>query len=404
MNETEYLILLLTPVVLQLVGSCFAVWSDPYILRRSRRIMLIIIGLVLCLTVQDLSEHWLYVLGIPRGRLILGIVGYSLRPLILLQFILLVSDRDRHWLSWLLVVINALVHLTALFSDLCFSIDASNVFTRGPLGYTCHAVSGILLAELVCLSVKRVSKERGIQVWIPVFNAALIVCSVLADSFVNFSQSPLSFLTLCVVSASLFYYIWLHLQFAREHERDLRTEQRVRIMLCDSDPGMAKEATVIFSRYLRGNMRSLTAEGLIPFEKELEHTRLYLDLEQLRFEDALRVDYEIRCVEFSIPALTLEPIVENAVRHGVRGNPNGHGTVTISTRETEDAYIVAVSDNGPGFDPELIEKADESHVGIRNVRGRLESVCGGALVVDSEVGKGTTVTILLPKGEGTASC
>ncbi len=415
MDFLKYTFLLLTPIALQITGLCFAVWSDPYIRREHRRIMLAIIGLILSLIAQDLIGYYLDLHVMPRARTITAIFGYSVRPVILLLFFYIVSDKNNHRAGWALAGVNAAVHLTALFSSVCFSITADNTFHRGPLGYTCHVVSGLLLIELIYLTLKKASGARGKQILIPLVNALLIVGSVLADSFVDYHDYPLSFLTITVVSASVFYYIWLHLLFVREHERSLMAEQRIQIMLsqikphflyntlgtieelCDSDPQTAKTATVKFARYLRGNMSSLSAEGTIPFEKELDHTRLYLDLEQLRFEDALTVRYNIECIDFYIPTLTLEPLVENAVRHGVRANPDGRGTVTVASRETQDAWEVTVTDDGPGFDLKEAEGADETHVGLRNVRERLKSVCGGTLRIESQNGKGTVVKILLPK-------
>ena len=415
MDALLYILLLLTPIVLQIVGLCFAVWSDPYIQRGKRRIMLAIIGLIVCLIAQNLAEHYLDMHVMPKARTISAILGYSIRPIILLLFFYIVSDSKHHRAAWTLVGINAAIHLTALFSPICFFINAANVFHRGPLGYTCHVVSGLLLADLFYLTVKKAAGERGSQIWIPLANAVLIVSSVVADTLFDYQYSPLPFLTIAVVNASVFYYIWLHLQFVREHEQALMAEQRIQIMLsqikphflynalgtieelCDSDPKSAKAATVKFARYLRGNMNSLSEVNTIPFEKELEHTRLYLDLEQLRFEDALNVRFDVTCTDFYIPTLTLEPIVENAVRHGVRANPDGRGTVTVSTRETPEAWVVTVSDDGPGFDPKASETEERTHVGLRNVRERLHSVCGGELRIESESGKGTLVTILLPK-------
>ena len=72
-------------------------------------------------------------------------------------------------------------------------------------------------------------------------------------------------------------------------------------------------------------MDSLFNDKAIPFEQELRHTKLYLELEQLRYEDALQVSYDLQCTEFNIPTLTLQPLVENAVRHGVRGKLSGRG-------------------------------------------------------------------------------
>ena len=168
--------------------------------------------------------------------------------------------------------------------------------------------------------------------------------------------------------------------------------------LCHSDPPQAEIAMKGFSNYLRGNMRSIRSEDAIAFTEELRHTQGYLELEKLRFEDDLQICYDIQCTSFELPALSLQPIAENAVKHGVRGNQDGVGTVTIATREYADRYEVVVTDDGPGFDPSK-PPIDQTrpHIGIRNVRERLASLCGGTLRIDSVVGQGTVATIILPK-------
>ena len=167
--------------------------------------------------------------------------------------------------------------------------------------------------------------------------------------------------------------------------------------LCSNAPE-AKEAIQTFSRYIRGNIDVLLKDSLIPFNKEVEHTNLYLQLEKLRFWDNLRVEMNLEARDFLIPTLTLQPLVENAVRHGVRGNPDGKGTVWITSRETEQGYEVRVTDDGPGFDPEKIREDGRNHVGLENVRERVRMIAGGELKIESEPGVGTTVTILLKRG------
>ena len=98
-----------------------------------------------------------------------------------------------------------------------------------------------------------------------------------------------------------------------------------------------------------------------------------------------------------MPTLTLQPIVENAVRYGVRMAPKGRGTVLIRTRENEDSYEVDVIDNGPGFDENHQANDGMSHTGLRNVRERIRHICGGELIVSSRAGEGTTVRMILPK-------
>lgn len=167
--------------------------------------------------------------------------------------------------------------------------------------------------------------------------------------------------------------------------------------LCDHDPQQAKVAITDFSLFLRANMDSLASRAPIPFEQELSHTRHYLALEQQRFQARLQVVYDIRCQDFSLPPLALQPIVENAVRHGVLRREEG-GTVTIRTAETAAAYIVVIADDGVGIQP-IGAAEGRSHIGIENVRSRLSVLCGGTLEIKSETGMGTTVTITVPKEE-----
>ena len=169
--------------------------------------------------------------------------------------------------------------------------------------------------------------------------------------------------------------------------------------LCMTDPKAAKEATAQFSQYLRSNLAGIGEDKMVPFQKELSHARLYLDLEKTRFEEDLQVVYSITCTDFFLPPLTLEPLVENAVRHGVRMQPDGRGTVEISAREKPDCFEISVQDNGPGFDARVAPTDDRPHIGIENVRQRLES-CGGSLTIHSEIGTGTTATIRVPKVSG----
>ena len=152
-----------------------------------------------------------------------------------------------------------------------------------------------------------------------------------------------------------------------------------------------------FSEYLRNNLSSLEEASLITFETELSHIKTYLDIEKVRFEDTLEIEYDIKCVDFSLPVLTVQPIVENAVKHGT-SKKRGGGRVIISTLEDKDFYIIKVSDTGCGFDPTKPKNDGKRHVGIENVRQRLANMCDGSLTIESEVGVGTVATIKIPKG------
>ena len=171
-------------------------------------------------------------------------------------------------------------------------------------------------------------------------------------------------------------------------------------MMCELDPMTAKKATIAFADYLRGNMDSLKQTRPVPFETELEHLKNYLYIEKLRFDYLLNIEYDIQATGFELPLLSIQPLVENAVKHGV-GMKKGGGTVKIASAETDSAFEVIISDDGVGFDMKAPKKDDgRSHVGMENTKRRLKEMCGAEIVIESEVGKGTTARVIIPKKEG----
>ncbi len=168
-------------------------------------------------------------------------------------------------------------------------------------------------------------------------------------------------------------------------------------MMCTIDPETAQEATVTFADYLRGNMDSLNQSKPVPFTTELEHLKKYLYIEKMRFDDLLNVEYDIQTVDFQLPLLSIQPLVENAVKHGVGMKEDG-GTVTIATKETDTAYEVIIKDDGVGFDPDAPKEDDgRSHVGMENTKKRLHDLCGARVEITSVIGEGTTAKVILPK-------
>ena len=166
--------------------------------------------------------------------------------------------------------------------------------------------------------------------------------------------------------------------------------------LCTEDPAEAEAATNEFSNYLRGNLQSIGAKTPIPFESELSHVEQYLRIEQRRFGSRLIVHREIQTTDFLIPALTLQTLVENAVKYSVssRYEPT---TVSIASREEADAFIVTIVDDGPGFDTTASPSGDRRHIGIEGSRARMKEMTGGSIDIQSIIGQGTTVTIRIPK-------
>ena len=164
--------------------------------------------------------------------------------------------------------------------------------------------------------------------------------------------------------------------------------------LCGRDPELAQRIIMEFTTYLRKNFTAVASDKPIPFSSELEHTRAYLAVEQARFPSSLRVDYDTPLTWFRIPPLTLQPIVENAIKHG-RDPYAGLFTISIRTRKTDSGAEIVVADNGRGFSP-----ADDSepHIALKNIQQRLALLCGGSLTITPNDGGGTVVTITIPNG------
>ena len=404
------------PIAVLLLALLLTVWLDAYLSAERKRVMVIIVALVFSLILQNYMDNRLSLAEVYNAlRIPVSIYGYAIRPVILVMFLYIVKPRGRYRVAWAMVGANAAVYLTAFFSNIAFYFSSNGHFHAGPLRHTCTLISAVLYAWLFWLTMRQFRPRQRKESWIPILVTALIGGAAIMDFTVAFIEQPVAYLTMAIAISCVFYYTWLHLQFVREHEDALVTGQRVQQMLsqikphflhnaltliidlCDTDPQKAKEATVEFSRYLRGNMESIDRTGPISFEKELEHTKLYLDIEQMRFAGDLQVRYDIACTGFSLPALTVEPLAENAVRHGVREKPDGRGTVVIATRETPDGYEITVTDDGPGFDPDRLPEDGQMHVGIANVRERLRQIVDGSLEYRSAPGEGTAAIIRIPK-------
>ena len=168
--------------------------------------------------------------------------------------------------------------------------------------------------------------------------------------------------------------------------------------LCDLDPEKAGELVHNFAKYLRGNFGELDNPRPIPMSQEMEHVHYYVSIEKVRFPD-MTFEFEMNSVDFSLPALSIQPLVENAIKHGLMKLGKG-GTVRVRSYETEDSYCVTVEDDGVGFHTDILSE-DRAHMGIRNIRERLKTMVGGSIEIESTPGVGTKVRITVPKEEET---
>ena len=401
---------------LVLFGLAFAAGMDPYVKKPVKWVMLLIdaieVTIILAAGISNtLEASWkeTYV----TARTALAVYCYIMRPAIIVLFIYILWDDPRRRLFWIPAGLNAAVYLTAFFRPWTFHISPEGGFHRGPLGFTAHWVGLLLLACQLNIALSQSRKTEGREKLIPIVNVMLIILGVLMDSRC-FDNGTISFTEICTIFCFAFYYIWLQLKFVREHEQAMVAEQRIQIMmsqiqphflyntlttiqaLCLENPRKAASITERFAAYLRQNIDSLNETGLIPFRKELNHTLVYAQIEMERFHN-IHLDYEIEDEDFLLPALTVQPLVENAIRHGVRGMPRGQ--IEIITGLLPDGHEIIIRDNGRGFRPEELPGTERSHIGIQNVRERLQKLCGGTMTIESEEGRGTSVTIHIPQGK-----
>ena len=164
--------------------------------------------------------------------------------------------------------------------------------------------------------------------------------------------------------------------------------------LCNIDPPKAGKLVHNFAMYLRGNFGELDNPRPIRMSQEMEHVRYYVSIESVRFPD-MTFTFNMNSDDFMLPALSIQPIVENAIKHGLMPLDRG-GSVRVTSWETPSAYCVSIEDDGVGFDTNILLD-ERKHIGLRNIRERLEAMVGGSLTIESTIGKGTKVQLNIPK-------
>ena len=403
--------------------------SSTYLEQRTRRYFITIFSILtvyvlLCLLEQAASEtsdpSWVVV---SRSALFWESLLPSVLTVIITSFLLDQSGEREWWrnrifhMAFLMWAVYLAFLIYTQFTGVFYFIDDDNVYERGP--YYPLLLAPLLLVMALNLTAlwqkrKKLSSRQKIAflIYAAVPMTAMLLQLLLQKYYLILLGTTIG--AICM----LFYIIKDQTEWYYAQQME-NAQLKIDIMLsqiqphflynslgairylCDHDPEAAGDLTDKFARYLRGNMNALRDDGAIAFSQELEHTKIYLEIEKARYEDTLQVSYDITCTDFKLPTLTLQPIVENAVRHGARGK-RGVGNVMIATREYPDRYEITVADDGPGFDPGAPVLPDDgrAHIGIQNVRERLARVSGGTLHIESAKGKGTAAAIIIPKKEG----
>lgn len=162
-----------------------------------------------------------------------------------------------------------------------------------------------------------------------------------------------------------------------------------------TDPQRSYDLLYDFTRYLRSSLKLLSTHELISFHDELQNIQSYLNIEQARLGNKLTVEMDIPYQDFLIPPLTVQPLVENAVKHGIfpLGKKGGH--LIIRTGKNHEGYFIFIRDNGVGFNVDERNK-QQNGIALHNLKYRLENLTRATLAMKSAKGQGTTITITIP--------
>ena len=319
---------------------------------------------------------------------------------------------------WGIVMVGVALVIFSQFTGLYYTFDQNNFYHRSSF-YVISLLlpmTGMLLDTILIWEYrKNISRRKCVSmlsyIVLP-FVAAIVLVFYYGISFINIAISISVILMFVEAMIEQGRKIAQQEHALAEQEKKL-AESRIATMvsqikphfiyntlgsieqLCELNPPAAAQMVHDFAHYLRGNFGELDNAAPIRFSKEIEHTKYYLSIEKVRFPD-IEIVFNLKSQDFLIPALSVQPLVENAIKHGVRKLPEG-GKIEINCYEDEMYYYVNVKDNGAGFDTATL--ADRSHIGLRNIKERIRMMCRGTLTITSKTGEGTTVQIRIPKGE-----
>ena len=415
-------------IVLSLTGLIQAI-SGQFIKKRTKGFFIAFFGVLsayaLCYLVREVTYDKVGMGFVILSRIIFFSQAFlsGFLTVLMTAFLLTETGEEHMWknpvfiTSFSLWVLYVALLVSAQFGDFLYSVDNNNVYTRGHYFPVVMIIPMLIMViNLIGVFIKRKELSRKQK-------AAFLIYMVfpMISMLVQTISFGLNLIVITTVIAALFMLTYIITDQTEKYVLSEAENSKLKIdillaqiqphflfntltsikYLCSSDPEKAETALTRFTEYLRYNMDSISIDTPVPFENELRHVNAFLSIQKIRFGDDLNVKFDISTRDFTMPILTLQPIVENAVSYGVRRSENGQGTITIRTLKEEDVVKVSVEDDGPGFVYEALpDDKERSHTGIKNVRERIERISHGKLIVDSKIGEGTVVTIVLPYVRG----
>ena len=318
-----------------------------------------------------------------------------------------VSDTINLILFFLFVASDIVNAFTGMYF---ISIDG--VYQRSEHVFLCQGYQFAMLVitlVLVLTNKKLIAREKTAFI----IYCALPAVSILIQNFLTPGYG-VAYLSVFIAAEILFLFLNVEKNIKIKEDEKMLEDAHVKIMmsqirphfiyntlssistLISIDQDKAQKALDEFTDYLRTNFSSLAETRMVSFKDELKHIETYVDLEKLRFNNRLQMTYDIGVSDFNIPLLSIQPLVENAIKHGILKKVEG-GKVFLKTYEEEKAYVIEVKDDGVGFEIEDVDFKSNKHIGLNNVRQRIVSMAKGEIKFDSKINIGTTVTVRIPK-------
>lgn len=295
-----------------------------------------------------------------------------------------------------------------IFTHFMYYIDETNVYKRNDSFVIIYVIEGLVWAIdtiLFFINHKKLSKQVKRTFCIS------LVLLVLSTIF-QFVFNQIAFYDITIAMSIVFLLFGEQIQMQEQIRlRDEQlSQQKIKLLqrqvsphfiynaltaiqALPGNPVETKKAIGDFAKFLRESLSTIDENMVIPFKKELDNIQIYFRLENIRFGNSLQVVYDIEETDFNVPAMCVQILAENAVKHGVSARREG-GTVHISTKREDNDIVITVEDDGVGFDVTKI--VDSSHIGIKNVRNRVKTFINGDLTIVSELGKGTIASIRFP--------
>lgn len=314
-----------------------------------------------------------------------------------------------------LLAINLGILIISCFAGLYYWYDENGRYQIGKY-INLHFALCILYVLIIAIFVFR--NRKAFYIWERIILFVIFImlfCSYITEAINLFTLSPPN-IAACVamIIILIMHSIECAMVSARQREeldqakRQMYLKQiqphfvlnsltSIKQACDDNDPQTAGRLVEKFADFLKGSLSSISNTECISITKEMQTVRNFMDIIDDRFDGDVKAVYDLQEVDFVVPPFSVQMLVENAVKHGIRKKTDGKGTVWIKTRHEGADYVVEVLDDGVGFDPEAISPDDESQIGLKNVETRLRLMCSGKLEIESMSGKSTRVIMRIPK-------